>query len=75
MININIDKAREITKDRLREERKPLLQLQDIAFQRALENSSSVTEIVIEKERLRNITALADQATTVEQLKSISITS
>ena len=37
MITINLDKAKEITKDRLRAERTPLLQAQDVAFQRALE--------------------------------------
>jgi len=36
-ITINITKAKAITKDRLRAERTPLLQAQDVAFQRALE--------------------------------------
>ena len=32
MITINLDKAKDITKDRLRRERKPLLEAEDIKF-------------------------------------------
>ena len=71
MITINFDKAKAITKDRLRQERAPLLQAQDVAFQRALEANADTTEIVVEKQRLRDITQLADQATTLEQLKEL----
>jgi uncharacterized protein YdaT len=73
MITINMDKAKEITKARLREERKPLLQAQDVAFQRALESSADTSAIVAEKQRLRDITALADSATTTDELKSITV--
>jgi hypothetical protein len=73
MITINLDKAKAITKDRLRAERTPLLQAQDVAFQRALESGADTTDIVAEKQRLRDITKLADQATTLEQLKQIGI--
>ena len=73
MITINFDKAVEITKDRLRAERTPLLQAQDVAFQRALESGADTTAIVAEKQRLRDITQLADQATTLEQLKELGV--
>jgi hypothetical protein len=73
MITINFDKAKAITKDRLRAERTPLLQAQDVAFQRALETNQDTTAIVAEKQRLRDITQLADQATTLEQLKQIEV--
>ena len=73
MIVINIDKAKAITKDKLRAERTPLLQAQDIAFQRALESGADTTAIVAEKQRLRDITTLADAATTVEELKGITL--
>jgi hypothetical protein len=73
MIVINFNKAQEITKERLREERKPLLQAQDVAFQRALEEGADTTAIVAEKQRLRDITQLADQATTLEELKGLSV--
>jgi uncharacterized protein YdaT len=71
MITINFDKAKEITKNRLREERKPLLQAQDIAFQRALESGEDTAEIIAEKQRLRDITQLADSATTLDELKNL----
>ena len=73
MITINFDKAKAITKDRLRAERLPLLQAQDVAFQRALESGAETTAIVAEKQRLRDITKLADQATTLEQLIQIEV--
>jgi hypothetical protein len=73
MITINLDKAKDITKDRLREERKPLLEAQDVAFQRALEDGADTSPIVSEKQRLRDITSLADQANTLEELKSIGV--
>jgi hypothetical protein len=72
MITINFDKAKVITKDRLRAERTPLLLEQDIAFQRALEEGSDTTAIVAEKQRLRDITKLADNATTLDELKLLA---
>lgn len=73
MITVNLDKAKDIKKEQLRAERAPLLQAQDVAFQRALESGADTTAIVAEKQRLRDITQLADEATTVEQLKQISV--
>jgi len=70
-IIVDINKAKEITKDRLRIERKPLLEAQDIAFQRALESNADTSAIVAEKQRLRDITKLVDEATTVEELKAL----
>ena len=73
MITINMDKAKAITKARLRVEREPLLAAQDVAFQRALETSVDTTAIVAEKQRLRDITKLADAATTLDALKAITL--
>jgi hypothetical protein len=73
MITINLDKAKAITKDRLRAERKPLLEAQDVAFQRALESGADTSAIVSEKQRLRDVTQLADSATTLDQLKALSV--
>jgi len=72
MITINISKAKEITKTRLRQERVPLLAAQDVAFQRALEIGADTSAIVAEKQRLRDITQLADAATTLDELKAIT---
>jgi hypothetical protein len=70
-IIVDINKAKDITKDRLRAERKPLLLAQDIAFQRALESNADTSAIVAEKQRLRDITTLVDTANTVEELKAL----
>jgi len=72
-IQVNITKAKEITKDRLREERKPLLEEQDILFQKAQETNADTTAIVAEKQRLRDITNQVDNMTTVEELKGASV--
>jgi hypothetical protein len=71
MITINLDKAKEITKKYLRVEREPLLQAQDVLFQRAIESGADTTSIVAEKQRLRDITLLVDNITSLEELKSI----
>ena len=71
-ITVNLDKAKEITKERLRSEREPLFQELDVKYQRALEAQSDTTAIVSEKQRLRDITKLADQATSPDELKVIS---
>ena len=73
MITINIDKAKEIKKESLRQQRKPLLEAQDVAYMRAQEAGEDTTAIVAEKVRLRNITMLCDTAETVEDLKAINI--
>jgi len=72
MIVIDIDKAKAITKDRLRAERVPLLAAQDVAFQRALESGSDTAAIVAEKQRLRDVTTLVDSCTTTDELKALS---
>jgi hypothetical protein len=73
MITINLDKAKAITKDRLRAERTPLLQAQDVAFQRALESGADTAAIVAEKQRLRDITLLVETITTLDELKSLKV--
>ena len=71
-IIVDINKAKDITKDRLRAERKPLLEAQDVLFQRALESSADTSAIVAEKQRLRDITKQVDTMTTVEELKTVT---
>ena len=72
-IIVDINKAKDITKNRLRAERKPLLEAQDVAFQRALESNADTSAIVAEKQRLRDITNQVDTMTTVEELKGASL--
>jgi hypothetical protein len=72
-IIVDIDKAKDITKNRLRQEREPLLLAQDVAFQRALETGADTSAIVAEKQRLRDITNQVDSMNTVEELKALEI--
>ena len=72
MITINLDKAKDITKERLRQERKPLLEAEDIKFMQAQESGADTTAIVAEKQRLRDITNAVDSCTTTNELKAIN---
>ncbi len=72
MITINFAKAQGITKDRLRQERAPLLTALDVQYQRAQEDGRDTTIIISEKQRLRDVTKLADKATTLDELKALS---
>ena len=69
-IRIDFDKAVVITQQRLRAERKPLLEAQDVLYMRATEQNQDTTEIVAEKQRLRDITKIT--VTTLDELKGLS---
>ena len=70
MIVINNDKAREITKDKIRADRDPKLQALDVEFQKALETGADTSAIVAQKQALRDATKQAD-GKTPEELKVI----
>jgi len=70
-IGVNLTKAKAITKKRLRIERFPLLAAQDVLFMQAQEADESLTDIVKEKKRLREITDGADDCTTTDELKAL----
>jgi len=70
---VNIEKAKEITKRRLRAEREPLLAAQDVLYMRALEAGQDTSAIVAEKQRLRDITQLADTCTTTAELRALKV--
>lgn len=70
-VTVNKAKAVELTKARLRAERAPLLAAQDVAFQRALESGADTSAIVAEKQRLRDITNLATESKTLEELRAL----
>ena len=73
MITINLNKAKDITKDRLRDERRPLLEAEDVKFMQAQETESDTTAIVAEKQRLRDITKKADTCKTTDELKALKV--
>jgi len=73
VVSVNLNKAKVITKNRLRAERAPLLAAQDVLFQRALETGADTATIVAEKQRLRDITNLADACTTTAELRALGV--
>ena len=74
-VYIDLDRAKEIKKDKIREDRKLLLEEQDVLYMRALEanDAEAKNAIVLEKQRLRDITLRVDECLTVEELSSFSI--
>lgn len=72
MITIDFNKAKEVTRNRLRAERAPLLSALDVQFQRNLESGADNTSVVAEKQRLRDITELVDNCTSLDELKNLS---
>ena len=74
--SIDMAKAREIHKEKIRFARKPLLEALDIEFQKALETGASTTDIVAKKQALRDapadsgIAAASDEAALKAQWKT-----
>ena len=72
-ISVNMDKAKDIWRDKIRRARvKPLAAL-DTAYMKALETSADTTQIIADKQALRDAPALSsiNLASTPEQLISI----
>ena len=64
-IGINVNKAKEIHKDKIREVRKPLLQSEDVTFIRAVEadDTDAKTASATRKQQLRDVTNIVDSVT------------
>ena len=69
---IDMAKAKEIHKTNIRKARVPKLAELDVEFQRALETSSSTTDIIAKKQALRDAPAAVgiSSATTTDELKA-----
>lgn len=70
---VDMEKARDIHRDRLRAIRKPKLENLDVEFMRAVEGGKSTTEIAAAKQALRDITKdpAIDAAKTPDDLKKV----
>lgn len=73
MITLNMAKARDIHRQRLREARAPLFSALDVAFQRAMESGADTSAIVAQKQELRDVTnhPAIEAAQTAEELKAV----
>jgi hypothetical protein len=70
-ITIDITKAKEVWKDKIRAVRKPALEKLDLDFMKAQEAGSSTTSIVADKNTLRDLPEQVDTATTVDEIKAV----
>jgi hypothetical protein len=71
-VRVNFERAKEITKERLRKEREPILKELDVKFMKALGVGEYPQPIVSEKARLCDITKLVDQCKSLQELKDLS---
>ena len=73
MITHDIEKARDIWKNKIRKARQPKLEELNVKYMRALEANNDVSVIVQTKEKLRNFPNKVEilQATTIEELREI----
>jgi len=70
-ITINITKAKEVWKDKIRFKRAKALKKLDLDFMKAQETSSDTTSIVADKQTLRDLPEQVDTATTVDEIKAV----
>lgn len=70
-ITIDITKAKEVWKDKIRGARKSALEKLDIDYTRAVESGGSTTQIVADKNTLRDLPEQVDTATTVDEIKAV----
>jgi len=72
-LTVNLNKAKDITRERLRADRKPLLEALDVSYMRAIESGDDPWSVILEKKRLRDITDQVDSATTLDELKAMEV--
>lgn len=69
---VDLDAAKVVQAERLRVAREPLLAALDVAYMRAQEQGDDTAAIVAEKQRLRDLPALAMAADTLGALRAIT---
>ena len=70
-LNINITKAKNIWKEKIRKAREPKLAALDVEFMKAQEAGSDTAAIITKKNELRNFPAQVDSKTTVDEIKAV----
>jgi len=70
-ITIDITKAKEVWKDKIRFKRAKALKKLDLDFMKAQEAGTDTTSIVADKNTLRDLPEQVDTATTVDEIKSV----
>jgi len=70
-ITIDISKAKEVWKNKIRFKRGKALKKLDLDFMKAQEAGTSITSITADKKTLRDLPAQVDSATTVDEIKAV----
>lgn len=70
-ITVDIAKAKDIWKDKIRQKRKSALEKLDVDFMRATEQGNDTTAIVTDKQTLRDLPSQVDTATTTDEIKAV----
>ena len=71
MISVDISKAKNIWKDKIREKRKSALEKLDVDFVKAQEQGNDTTSIVADKNTLRDLPSQVDTANSIEEIKAV----
>ena len=71
MITIDITKAKEVWKDKIRIKRAKALKKLDLDFMKAQEAGTDTTSIVADKNTLRDLPEQVNTATTVDEIKAV----
>jgi hypothetical protein len=70
-ITIDITKAKEVWKNKIRIARKPVLEKLDVDFIKAQEDGTDTTSIVANKNTLRDLPEQVNTATTTDEIKAV----
>ena len=70
-ITVDITKAKNIWKEKIRKSREPKLAALDVEFMKAQEAGSDTSAIITKKNELRNFPAQVDSKTTVDEIKAV----
>tara|TARA_R100000654_G_scaffold11315_1_gene24818 strand:+ start:4188 stop:4427 length:240 start_codon:yes stop_codon:yes gene_type:complete len=71
MITIDISKAKDIWKNKIRVARKPALEKLDVDYMRANESGEDTTSIVADKQTLRDLPSEVNTATTTDEIQAV----
>ncbi len=71
MITIDITKAKDIWKNKIRKARETALAKLDVDYMKALEQNEDTTTIIANKNTLRDLPSQVDSTTTVDEIKGV----
>ena len=71
MITIDITKAKEVWKDKIRFKRTGALKKLDLDFMKAQEDETDTTSIIADKNTLRDLPEHVNTASTVDEIKAV----